>query len=99
MKEDGNFGIAVVKCTCKGHPEGRHGKVRTLLRAPGYLPLQPAGQRASGTAGPPHSHWPRCWSNGVEGAAEGGDLRAGRGRGALARTALGGKVRVAWVAE
>lgn len=26
--------------------------------------LQPAGQRASGTAGPPYPHSPQCWSNG-----------------------------------
>ena len=30
--------------------------------------LQLAARRASGTAGPPHSHWPRCGRNGREGA-------------------------------
>lgn len=78
----------------QGQPKGRHVRVRTGLGAPGYLHLQPAGQIAAGTAGPPHSHWPQCWSNGCVGAAEGEDLRASRGRGALARTALGRKVRV-----
>lgn len=88
MKEDGNFGIAMVECTCKGQPKGRHGRVKDGSGAPVYLHLQPAGQKASGTAGPPHSHWPRCWSNVCEGAAEGGDFRAGRGKGALAGTAV-----------
>lgn len=73
----------------KGSPrEGMEG-LRTGLGSPVYLHLQPAGQKASGTAGPPHSHWPQCWSNVCEGAAEGGDFRAGRGKGALTGTAVG----------
>lgn len=87
MKEDRNFWIAMVECVYKSHP-------REIIEelGQGYLHLQPAGQRASGTVGPPHSHWPRCWSNGCVGAAEGEDLIEGRVRGgrvALASTALG----------
>lgn len=98
MKEDGNFGVAMVECVYEGPPKGKHGRVRTGLGTPGYLHLQPAGKRASGTAGPPHSHWPRYWNNGCVGAAE-GDRRSGKGRGTLASTALGGKVRVGWETE
>ena len=28
MKEDGNFGIAMVECACKGQPKRRHGRVK-----------------------------------------------------------------------
>lgn len=76
MKEDRNFGITMVECMYKDHP-------REIMEelGRGYLHLQPAGQRASGTVGPPHSHWPRCWSSECVGAAEGGDLTVGRVRG------------------
>lgn len=79
MRQNGDsLDIAVVECACKGSPkEGM--EVRTRVGAQGYLHLQPAGQRASGTAGPPHSHWPQCWSNGCVEAVEGGDLRASGG--------------------
>ena len=74
------MGLPSLSVCVQGPPKRKYGRVRTGLGTPGYLHLQPAGQKASGTAGPPHSHWPQCWSNGFVGAAEGGDLREGGGR-------------------
>lgn len=63
----------------KGSPrEGMEGLRMGLGPLFTYISSQ-LGKKPPGTAGPPHSHWPRCWSNVCEGC-RGGDFRAGRGK-------------------